>query len=233
VNYKNYQLGELLNMNWKIASLAVALLCIASHASATVTGEFVVVPSEADSPAGTVTNDLLVTADTDWLAANLILHLTQGSLHQDALLVGIGPPSPALVAALPVLRWDTYVTGSQGLAGGTPSSAGGAVDLGGTSAGAFNSSAIDVNWFTTSTNDIGSFSLGRFTLSSDARGTFSLRLDGAPLRSAPFLLNGRIVNGELTLVPEPGTLAMALMGMSLIGVWARRRSVVARTAEII
>jgi hypothetical protein len=225
----NDQFSEFSNMKPALAALALLLL-LTSTASAAITGGFVVVPGNASSPANTVTNDLLVEATTDWMAANLIIELTQGSIHQDALIAGIGPPSPALVGAIPALAWDTYVTGPQGLAGGAPSSAGGAVDLGGTSTGTFDGSLIDVNWFNVADSDTGTFTLGRFTFSNDARGSFTLRLDAAPLRSAPFLLSGRLINGTLTLVPEPSSLVLTALGCGLAAIAMFRRRSTLRAA---
>ena len=211
-----------------VATALVLWLATATIASAEiVSSSFEQVTSEAGftPPAGFVTQDLKVQSNSDWLAANLIVTLTSGSIHQDALVAGIGPPSSALIAVLPALRWDTYVTGSLGLNGGAPASAGGAVDLGGTPAGAFSDSHIDLNWFTTATNDIGTFSLGRFTFSDTADGTFSLRLDSLN-QSAPFFLTGTIENGHFTAVPEVSTLALSGLALGAAGLIIRRRKAV-------
>lgn len=198
----------------------------ASLASAAITASFVPLTSEASSspPAGYVSQSLDVDTSMDWLAANLIVNLTQGSFYQDAIISGFGPPSSALVSVLPSTRWDTYVTGSLGLDGGAPASAGGAVDLGGNPIATFDTNHIDLNWFTTSTTDIGAFSLGRFTLTNDAEGTFILRLDTLG-QTAPLLLTGIVHDGYLTAVPEVNTIVftgMAVLALGLV-VRARRR----------
>lgn len=208
----------------RIQCLIVLLAC-GSPCSAEMTALFSPTFEEGGStpPAGYVTHDLVVSTTTDWLAANLVLTLDQGSVYQDPLLVGIGPPSSALVNAIPSTRWDTYLTGASGLAGGAPSSAGGAVDLGGKPLGTFSDSAIDINWFTTSLLDIGTFSIGRFTLSSDATGTYELRLDAFG-QAAPLFLTGNIAGGNFEAVPEASGLLLMLLGAGLgVTVFRRRR----------
>lgn len=225
-------------MRLVIQTLAVGLAW-SSFVSAGIVGGFVQVTSEGgDSPPPNfVTQDLAVTATTDWLAGNLIINLTVGSINQSIFIVGIGPPSAALIGAIPATRWDTYLTGSKGIAGGAPSSAGGAVDILGTQDGAFNESHIDINWFTTATDDIGSFTLGRFTFSNDAEGDFTLRLDAAPGQSSaflrsdalnsdgPFILTGQIHRGLMTAVPEAGTLATSAIAAACLAMTIHRRSV--------
>jgi hypothetical protein len=228
----------------RLGIATVAVLTLGADAFAAPSAQFVLVAQEAGftPPAGFVTQDLVVDTDVDWLAANLIVALSAGSIYQDAIIAGIGPPSSALVSVLPSTRWDTYVMGSGGLDAGAPSSAGGAVDLGGNPTATFNTSHIDLNWFTTSTNDVGVFSLGRFTFSNDAVGEFVLRLDflnsSATTRDAagPFTtltLRGEVVGGELVVIPEAGALALAGAGglVALAGLWRRRkRAVVAAAA---
>jgi len=202
--------------------LLVLVLLSANVADAAIIGSFESVSSENGftPPSGFVTSDLAVNASTDWLAANLVLNLTSGSIYQDAILSGFGPPSSALVNAIPSTRFDTYVTGSAGLAGGAPSSAGGAVDLGGSPVSAFDTSKINLNWFTTSTTDIGQFTIGRITLSDDAVGTFSLRLDSLQ-QTGPFLLSGTIENGSFVAVPELNSIVM-VSAVGLVGCGTRR-----------
>lgn len=213
-------------MKLTLTALAT-LFAWSSLASAAIIGSFTPITSEASTtpPAGYVSQSLTVNATTDWLASNLIVNLSQGSIYQDALISGYGPPSSVLVSVLPSTRWDTYVTGSLGLDGGAPASAGGAVDLGGNPASTFSTSHIDLNWFTTSTNDIGTFSLGRFTLSNNAQGTFSLRLDSLG-QTAPFLLTGEIKNGYFSVVPEVSTsILCGIAGLIVAGGASVRRFV--------
>ena len=218
-------------MKTTLSALAL-LLSFSTISSAAIIGSFVPITSEASStpPSGFVSQSLTVNATTDWLASNLIVTLSHGSFYQDALLSGYGPPSSILVNALPSTRWDTYVTGSLGLDGGSPASAGGAVDLGGSPASTFNTSHIDLNWFTTSTTDIGTFSLGRFTVSNDAEGTFSLRLDSLN-QSTPFLLSGVVHNGYLSVVPEVSTSLLTGIALAMFGLVIRFRPTIAKKTD--
>jgi hypothetical protein len=171
-------------------------------ASADISGTFTQVTTEGGDtpPAGFVSQDLSVNATTDWLASNMRVVLTTGSIYQD---IGAGTPNPVYTGPdptnfpfLPSLRWDTYVTGSGGLAEAAPRAAGGAVDLGGSATSAFTASGINLEWYTTTNTDVGTFTLGRFTLSNDAAGTFQLRLDSLN-QTAPFTLSGNVQNGLL------------------------------------
>lgn len=210
-------------MKYGIAGCLTLLFSLT--AAADMVGTFVPVAEEEgfSPPAGYVTHDLVVSTTTDWLAANLVVRLDGGTFYQDALLAGYGPPSPALVSAVPSVRWDTYVMGPGGLSAGAPASAGGAVDLGGSPLATFSDTAIDLNWFTTSATDIGTFSIGRFTLTDDAFGTYELRLDALG-QSAPLYLTGTIVNGDFVPVPEASTIILAATGMSLVLLVRKRRN---------
>lgn len=221
---------------FRLCIASILVMTTSQPAFAAVVGSFVEVPSEAgiDPPAGFVTSDLMIDASTDWLAANLIVELTNGSLYQNSLLVGFGPPSPGLVNIVPLLRFDTFITGSAGMAGDPPSSAGGAVDLGGDSLAQFDGDGININWFTTTTNDVGSFSIGRFTLSDDAVGTFSLRLDSTA-QTSPFFLTGSIQGGQFVAVPEVSTmtsLSAVGWGIACVLIVRRRWANVARPASV-
>lgn len=187
-----------------VAALAVA--CGSLSAMAQINGSFVPVTTEAGQspPSGYVSQDLSVNATSDWLATELRIVLTSGTIYQDN---GAGIPSPnykgpdpSNFSAIPTLRWDTYVTGSGGLAEAAPMSAGGAIDIGGLGSfpngGQFDTAGINLEWFTLSTTDVGTFTLGRFTLASTAQGTWQMRLDSLG-QSSPYLLSGTVQNGVL------------------------------------
>src|SRR6185295_18591394 len=110
-------------------------------------------------------------ATTDWLATQLRVVITSGGtpIYQDAgagvPVPGYKGPDPSNFPSIPTLRWDTYVTGSGGLAEAFPLSAGGAVDIGGITGfpngGSFSNTSINLQWFTTTSTDVGTFKLGR------------------------------------------------------------------------
>lgn len=190
-----------------LAALLTSAIAV-NGASASIVGWFAPVATEGGDvpPAGYVSQDLTVNATTDWLATNMRVVLTAGTVYQD---IGAGTPSPLYKGPdptnfpfLPSLRWDTYVTNSLGLAGAAPNSAGGAPDLGGSVTSAFSTTSINLNWYTTSTTDTGTFTLGRFTLSNGATGTWQLRLDSLN-QGAAVVLSGNVVNGVLAGTSPP------------------------------
>ena len=201
----------------KLAPVAIGLI-IASLVSppvalASITGTFVQVTSEGGQspPANRVSQDLSVNATTDWLGAQLRILPTSGTaprIYQDfnggSPNPAHAPPDPNLFGTFPTLRFDTYLTGSGGVAGGAATSAGAAIDIGGTNnistGGTWGNASIDMQWYTTNTADIGTFTLGRFTLHNTVQGTWLLRLDSKD-QTAPFLLNGNIENGLLIAAP--------------------------------
>jgi len=202
-----------------------AALSFHSVASATIVGTFVPVLQDAATtpPAGFVAQDLSVTTDTDWTQAELVVNLTTGNFNQVDFFGTNGngePPSAGTIAAVPGLRWDTYLTGWGALQ--TWSSAGGAVDIGG-SAATFNTTKIDKQWFTTDTSDIGTSTLGRFVASTNASGSWKLLLSSA---TGTFSLNGQVANGVF-VVPEPGTLVLAGLSIPALAFAIRRRRQVA------
>ncbi len=210
-----------------VLALAV-LVSLASIASAAITGSFVPVASEGGTspPAGHVSQDLSVNATTDWTGAQLrLIGLGATDIYQDAFSgAGLLPPNSAFFGAFPTLRWDTYATAKAPLS--APSTAGGAVDIGGAAAAVWNTQSINQQWFTTDLTDTGVFTLGRFTLKNTANGTFELRLDSAG--SQPFRLSGNIVNGviggEGPVIPEPSSAILSVMGLfSMLAVGIRRR----------
>jgi hypothetical protein len=197
-----------------VVSISVLLIVALSPlaALAAIDGTFVQITSEegVSPPANRVSQDLVVNATTDWLGAELLITLSPaGSLIYQDFNAGSpnpvhAPPNPGNFGTFPTLRYDTYVTGSGGVAGGAATSAGAAVDVGGinniSTGGTFNSQKVDLTWYTLSTSDVGTFTLGRFTLTNTAQGTWALRLDSdeavAPYYST-FLLHGKVQNGLL------------------------------------
>jgi hypothetical protein len=201
----------------KFIAAALAIILAANSlptASAAINGWFSQLSTEGDStpPAGFVSQDLMVNATTDWLSTQMRVVLTSGTIYQDTgagtPVPGYKGPDPTNFPFLPTLRWDTYVTGSGGLAEAFPLSAGGAIDIGGITGfpngGSFNTTSINLQWFTTSSADVGTFKLGRFTLADSAQGTWQMRLDSLG-QAAPVVLSGNVQNGLLMGTNPPGT----------------------------
>ena len=156
---------------------------------------------------GYITRDLVVTTDSEWFGAELLITLDTGSFYQHPYGT-VGPPEAGMISLFPELEFDTYLTG------GTPDSdpggltCGGAVDLGGTPGVGncqFDESEIDVAWYRMQTLLVGDLMVARLTLSSDASGSWKLRIsnqdEGARTITgeACTILNGRFgIQGDIS-----------------------------------
>ena len=126
----------------------------------------------------TVTNDLSIDFAGRYTASQLIIELEQGTIHQYPG-GGIAPPPSFILDLIPELAFDTFVAhGAPAADGGsgTPGTAGGAVNLGGSPSAEFGDTRIDQHWYAapdTLPDDQTDFLIARITLSSDARGTWS------------------------------------------------------------
>jgi len=127
---------------------------------------------------GYITRDLVVTTDSEWWGAELLITLDNGSFYQHPY-GGLGPPESGVISHFPELEFDTYLTG------GTPDddpggrTCCGAADLGGTPGLGycqFDESEIDVTWYRMQTPLVGDLMVARLTLSSDASGSWKLRI---------------------------------------------------------
>jgi len=203
----------------KVFFAFAAWACMAQLSLAAISASWLPVITEAatNPPPGFKTYDLVVTTSTDWLGSNLVMNLTTGSIYNDANGAGSDSPNPAFFGFVPTLRWDSYVTNGKALGSGQASSAGGAVDLGGSPTAAWTATAINKNWFTTDLDNIGTFTVARITLSDGATGTFNMRHDAV---GTPFFTQ----SGQLSAIPEPSTIALLLVGAVGAGIgYARKR----------
>ena len=191
----------------------VAGLALASSASAAILG----VNVETNATPQGVANQIVVETDTDWTLAQLVLNLSSGALYQDAVGTDLSPQS-LFLGAFPSLGNDTFLSAGS-LFDDPPSSAGGAVDLGGAAVATMSGTQIDYAWFDTDTSDIGTSTIAQIAASQDATGTFQLLLfsEGGSTGS---LFEGTVTNGVVNVVPEPPSLALLGLGGLLI---ARRR----------
>ena len=203
-----------------VASLIV-LAAVASVAPAAISMSIVETDNSAVLGSGYVTNDLLVTTDTDWMQSQILLTTNAGSVYQTP---GAGQwyPQPGVYQYVPALEFDTWMCT---LTGGVPSSEVEAGDLGG-DAFSWSTSHLDAAWYNTASTDIGTDLLNaRITLSDDANGTWKYiawgnKADPNDVNYPEYkYLEGTIVDGYM--VPEPVTIGMLMLGG--LGVLARRR----------
>lgn len=187
---------------------------IANVASAAITMEIIEVDNSSQLT-GYVTQDIVVTTDTDWLSAHLIVQPdASGSIYQydygDPW--GYGPAFQIWPPPFPAAEFDTYV--SSGVQGESVSMTG-AVDLGEGPNVIFDTSKLSITWWVDSTDDIGTLGLARVTLADNATGTWQFLATAAPAEGPRVEASGPIVDGYL--VPEPAMLSLLALGaMALI-----------------
>ena len=159
--------------------------------------------SSASELAGYVTQDLVVTTDTDWMSAQMIVTLdAPGGFYQDALGSG-NPHHPAVIPWPPLdssVWYDTHV--SNGVIGESVSVMG-AVDLGGPPVPIFDADHASIHWFTTDADDIGTLALARLSIADTANGTWQFIATSSPAGGPMVQIGGPVIDG--VLVPEPAT----------------------------
>jgi PEP-CTERM motif len=187
---------------------------VASSASAAITASNT--PNLA--VAGGVSNDWTVTTDTDFLSAVVLVELTSGSLiNPNSFAPGVETFFNAFPGSL-----DTFLSAngnpSVGIAGGA-----GDLDAGAPAAATFGGAvALGVAWFSpgADADDIGAgLPIGSFAFTDDSQGTWALRTINAADDQEN--LTGVVVNGVMTVIPEPASLA--LMGLGGLAALRRRR----------
>jgi len=146
-------------------------------------------------PADTyVTNDVVVTTETDWLGAQLILETdTDGDIFQHPL-GGTISPSPGWFGPYPTLQYDTYV--SNGVLGSGVCTLGPVNLYGGPCTVVFDDQLLQIGWNTTQT-EIGELPLARVTIANDATGEWAFMVTASPAEGPKVLTAGTIVAGEM------------------------------------
>lgn len=175
--------------------------------TASVTIDSFVTPETTDTyPGGTsipadtyVTNDIVLTTETDWLSAQLILEAdSAGDVFQHPQGSVISP-NPFVFQYYPALAYDTYL--SNGVVGEAVNTHLPPVDLfGGKCSVVFDDQQLLNGWYTLAQDETGELPLARITLSNEATGTWKLLVTAAPEEGPVIVLEGTIVDGEL--VPD-------------------------------
>ena len=205
----------------------VLVAAIANVASAAITMQVVEVDnSSAPELADYVTQDIVVTTDTDWMGAQMIVTMDAPDQIYQHWLADTNPqaPDPSApwpISEMPSLSCDSYV--SNGVPGESVNFTG-AVDLGGPVSAIFTEDELSIAWYTEATDDIGTLALAQVTLADTATGTWAFMASAGPTANPIKVeVNGPIVDGHM--VPEPTTLLLlGLGGMAVI----RRRSLLTK-----
>jgi len=144
-----------------------------------------------------VTQDIVVSTETDWLGSQLVLETdVDGDIYQHPY-GGDGPPNPAWFELFPALEFDTYVSDGSG---GNPNMSA-PVDLyGGECQKVFDDQLLQISWSTCDDDQTGDLPLARVTLADDATGDWSFLVTASPAEGPQVLMSGTIVDG--VLVPD-------------------------------
>jgi len=208
------------------ASVVVALIVsVASVASASVTMKRTLIANPNGS--GNVVNQLLVDFDNQLGTSQIRLVLTAGSFIGTDITDNQVTPKPPLTASDNVsfiaTGGDTFTSGfnSTALIGGASSGLGGPGGV-----VVFNDNTLDIAWGPLPPVPVEgqNFLVAQIVLSPDAAGEWNVNFTSGDGNDFVFLGGdvASIVNG--VLVPEPGTIGLALFGLyGVIGMARRRR----------
>jgi len=208
----------------------------------------VTVENPSSTVAGTIVNDIKISFTDQVTTQELLITLTAGSIYQDTFGTDT-PPSAALIGVFPSVAFDSFVAlGSLVASPITPSIAGGAVDIGGSSTKVFDASSANIAWFSpggTIITDKTSWPIARITLSDDAEGHWRLLsttstgygyISGTvPSLAGPSVdfgggLDGAIHGGVMS-IPEPS--ALTYVGVACaVTMLARRRAQASKDNQI-
>jgi len=208
----------------KIALSLALTVAAAASASAQTTNVIVSSAPDVNVPGDFVVNQIFIEFDNILSGNQARANLTSGTIYQDAVGAEIAPLA-FVVGIVPSLGEDSFVTlGSfRSDSASTTNIFGGAVNLDGASTATFDASTIDIAWSPSGGADITSaspYEIAQFTFSTDTNGTLDiLSAAGTDLGGTTFSFN--VVNGVVTPIPEPGSLA--LLGLGGLALIARRR----------
>lgn len=201
-------------------TITVILAVLASAAYAEITYSLAVTDNSSVLGPGYVTNDILISTDTDWLQSQLLIELTSGNIYQTPS-IGQWFPQTAYWSMFPELEFDSFLTAT---GFDNPNLAGCAGNLDGDDQ-QFDTEEIDIAWFNVEKDDIGqNMLIARITLSTDAQGTWkfiSWAHDPTFSKNYPEVYGEGMVN--YGYLPEPATIVMLGVGAAVL--LRRRRKV--------
>ncbi len=195
----------------------IALVAVASVASAAMTGGFSENTTGTAILSGYTVNDLVINTDVDWTSCILTVSGTTGQIYQNGLGANTAPLQ-AWIGVASDLEWDTYAAGGEF---STATSTGAAASFTTPPASVMDNDSILVTFYTDSITNTGSVDIARVTVATAfTGGTWSAKVYNADSAGTPAMeISGTIEGG--VLVPEPAT--MLVMAIGGIGVLARRR----------
>ncbi len=196
----------------------------ACTANAALTSVEVVNSTNANTPAGFVSNDIIIGFEGQLFGQQMIVNLDSGTINQDAFGNNLAP-TDALLGPFPALAFDTFVA-MGGATNDTSASTlfvGGSTELpGSTGTEKFDTEGLDAAWAPSPgvvIEDQINFMTARIVLSDDANGV-ALYFGNAGGQGLT-LDSGTIENGVVSFIPEPSTALLA--GLALVGFVARRK----------
>lgn len=175
---------------------------------------------------GTIAYGILADGNgLDWASAALVVDLTAGSVYNSGLQQG--RPQAAYWPIFPELEWDTWfgVPGDSTnvIPGGAGDIGGGPLSLGDPMA----QNDLSVSWFNMTKSNTDLTRIANVTLSDDAQGTWTMLVNFGPPNEHVYL-QGTVA--DLKALPNlppplPEPASVVVLGLGLVGVASRSRSV--------